>query len=981
MSVPRPFSGLVVALAVFALFAGLMLATPARVAEAATPKTGTVALEDDPETPEDETIVRWDGREYPVPYAIPDQVPGTLCQDAETDPSDSTCDHFLITVNIPEEFWETRYGGVRVRAEWVEMTNDFDMIIFCVEGCYGDQQPGDQVASSGNTGGTTNYEDTLILFASGTYEIRLIPFTIETPEDPAGDPVEGEPEDDTATTVDADGTVTVEVADSYPPNPERGNPGGLEFAPATVVDAQRTEGEPINFILPNGDYWESGPWGTATQQSFIHRSTDDGDSFHVVSPIQLRPNLPPGGGDTDVVVDDQGNVYFTDLEGLVQIDVSISNDGGNTWRKNPFVELTSGEPSTVDDRQWFALDNGLTDAADDNTIFLQWRQTPQGSFITSTPGSTATPGSDSVTAATEDPIGGVVYSDTSPLDPIGADAPGAPCGQLRFKDPELDGTDDNRFLYLPCGQGDHVILTMGHVAPSQRTDIEYISIPGPSSPGGVVGDIFPMVSIDDVGTVYLVWADEASHDIYYAHATNLPAVYAVLTDDSTANDGSVKPNWSDVRQVNGGPETASNVFPWAHAAGDGGLLVTWYGTDAATSQGIPLDSDVLDSWYVDPEAASQWEWYGYISVIQHANAENPEDVVYNQAPFTHKPMHFGEICNEGTFCAVSGGDRTMADYLALFPDPRDGRVRFVYNDTTSQHHGAHLFEVKQIAGPTVGTPADPAGVILDEPMPENPQTDIAEDAQWPHYGTQGPNHPQFDFLNLELSQPDDAHLRVEMTLADLATLEPPEGEATALWFTRFQALSEGDFEDRAYRIFYVGMETSGSGEPTFFAGSGEASQGAAPQSADCFNTTEANCKVVTYPAEVEATGTINGNVITIDVPLQGGFGEDRPLLAGTLYSVTAFSGGRGGTPSTPDLYADVDATRAFDYVLATGPDNPPPAPPEEPAPASPTPPPSRNPLPNTSSHAGVPALIGVGSLGILAASAGVLLLRHRRLGR
>src|SRR4051794_22944376 len=43
--------------------------------------------------------------------------------------------------------------------------------------------------------------------------------------------------------------------------------GKLVFSPATVIDAQRTEGEPLNWLDKDGNYWESGPWGTTTQNS------------------------------------------------------------------------------------------------------------------------------------------------------------------------------------------------------------------------------------------------------------------------------------------------------------------------------------------------------------------------------------------------------------------------------------------------------------------------------------------------------------------------------------------------------------------------------------------------------------------------------------------------------------------------------------------------------------------------------------------
>ena len=47
------------------------------------------------------------------------------------------------------------------------------------------------------------------------------------------------------------------------------------------------------------------------------------------------------------------------------------------------------------------------------------------------------------------------------------------------------------------------------------------------------------------------------------------------------------------------------------------------------------------------------------------------------------------------------------------------------------------------------------------------------------------------------------------------------------------------------------------------------------------------------------------------VPFSG-FGD--PVNGPLLYNVTALSGGRNGPD---DLYADVDATRSFDYVLGS----------------------------------------------------------------
>ena len=153
----------------------------------------------------------------------------------------------------------------------------------------------------------------------------------------------------------------------------------LVFGPSTIADFQRVEGEPLNYIDKDGHYWISGPFGTTAQQSWIQRSTDNGDQFNLVSTTGLRPDAPPGGGDTDLTTDDQGNAYFIDLEALTNLGCSVSNDNGSTWRKNPECMQVPGV-----DRQWFATDNGSNHTigaagAADNTIFAQTNNQAVGS--------------------------------------------------------------------------------------------------------------------------------------------------------------------------------------------------------------------------------------------------------------------------------------------------------------------------------------------------------------------------------------------------------------------------------------------------------------------------------------------------------------------------------------------------------------------------------------------------------------------------
>jgi uncharacterized repeat protein (TIGR01451 family) len=317
----------------------------------------------------------------------------------------------------------------------------------------------------------------------------------------------------------------------------------------------------------------------------------------------------------------------------------------------------------------------------------------------------------------------------------------------------------------------------------------------------------------------------------------------------------------------------------------------------------------MTSWFNDRVGATQFPWFGYFSLISNAASPSP---AFAQQKFTPRPMYYGQICNAGIACSATGGDRTMADYLSFYLDPDTGAARIVYNDVTSQHHGAHLHEVRQLAGPTA------FGTTLSQPVPTNPMSDRTGDAQVPHYapGGSGDNLAQYDFTNLSLTRSGD-NLRVEMTLDDLTSLIPPPGETSGVWLTRFQALSEGEGGEEAYRIFYLGAESTLGAAPTFFAGSGDAASEDGVPGDGCFTRNPEECKIVLYPPEVAATGSVAGDTISVEVPIQGGFGADRPIKSDSIYNVTAFTFGRSQPPANPTasdlLYTEADSTRSFDF--------------------------------------------------------------------
>src|SRR5437868_12259174 len=106
------------------------------------------------------------------------------------------------------------------------------------------------------------------------------------------------------------------------------------FGREVIVDHQRVAGEPSISIDSQDRIYVAAPFGFSTTASFVWRSTDHGQSFHLV-PGDLatfgKPTTCIGGGDSALAVDTANRLYFADLQGLTNVSNSVSSDQGATW--------------------------------------------------------------------------------------------------------------------------------------------------------------------------------------------------------------------------------------------------------------------------------------------------------------------------------------------------------------------------------------------------------------------------------------------------------------------------------------------------------------------------------------------------------------------------------------------------------------------------------------------------------------------------
>jgi hypothetical protein len=450
-------------------------------------------------------------------------------------------------------------------------------------------------------------------------------------------------------------------------------------------------------------------------------------------------------------------------------------------------------------------------------------------------GTTSAPADDTVFLVVHFAGGAYLYSSPGDTLQFTAAAGGVAIGTGRCGGVLFDPVRRN--LYLPCGAAPRVAVITGHVPPGQRVGLIFRTFVTPATPGrGAVAELLPAVAIDRAGTIYAVWADVLDHNLYYA----------------ASPDGGA--SWRGPVRVNGN-EALTTALPVAVGGAPGVLAVAWLGIDSSRGAGE------MPRFNANPVGATQFRWYGYAAVV--TGAASPGSSIVQQR-FTAKPIHFGRI-----------GDPSLGQYIAAALD-RDGGLVLAYDDTTSQHHAAHLFATRELAGPT------PLGTSIVEPPQSNPVSDPAGDAP----------APELDLRRVELVQDQPTRLRVLMTLG-----APPAADTSGPWLTRFQVLSKGVRGSAAYRILYLGAQKSAGGAPTFFGGTTTCS--------------DRDCSALAYPALVPAIGSVDGATITVDVALEGGFGKGLPFNGDLLYNVVGLT----FAPAAGATGTDIDSTAPFDYRL------------------------------------------------------------------
>ena len=358
------------------------------------------------------------------------------------------------------------------------------------------------------------------------------------------------------------------------------------------------------------------------------RSMDGGLHYTTLeSPNALsqtsQPTVAPGGGDTDVAVapatnvNGLYNVYVASLS-LANVDVSTSSDGGNSWSLNPTSATIPG-----DDREWIAADGS-------SKVCISYHDVATFNIdvnCSTDAGTTFTQLGDAIDTAHAFNI------NNNEIGNLAID----PASHIIYQ--TFSGIDQSDLVACETTGCSFHVVYMAVSTDGGQTFTDHVVYDNPNMSASY-GHQFVNVSVDGAGNVYAVYDD--NHNMFYSFSTDHGQT------------------WSGPYQVNASP-SATAIFPWSVAAGNGKLDIVWYGTSYYDGVNPP------DNY---PNSAA---WYVYFAQNLSATTPGSRFMQVAASPINH----YGGVCEGGISCT---GNRDLFDDFGVAVNPITGLASIVYSD-------------------------------------------------------------------------------------------------------------------------------------------------------------------------------------------------------------------------------------------------------------------------------------------------------------
>jgi hypothetical protein len=523
---------------------------------------------------------------------------------------------------------------------------------------------------------------------------------------------------DIATKLPAIGDVTPNFAGLQLTDPVA--PPGL----AGVAPGQLTSqfGEPGIWINSHG-YGIANTFGPT-----VWITKDGGKTFS--QPYDILPNdtycQSKYAGDADAIVGIDNTFYADNLclgtDGVVNNESFTNSAGGDPGSNGAnwgSANLAGGDS----DRQWYAVD-----PKNPNTVYLSFhsfegtdinlfKSTDHGAtFVCPETGVPVTP----ATSTVDCPV--TATSNASP--PLNTTYLDTGLGNVTTR-PLVDPTNPQT-IYVPYAD---TVAAHAATAPASRTDNDLtrfrmaVSHDGgttwaansdPTGQGVVFdsedGRYFPVTNTSPVdGTndstiahIFIGAAIDRGGNLYILFSLRLGGTTPThLYMMSSTDHGTT---WSAPHQVDQGG-LDSNVFPAIVAGDPGRIAMAWYGSKSTDFN----DTSAL--------------WSEMYSQSVDALSAHP---TFTQTRVTPRdaPVHAADICQAGTFCTVTGGNRNLADFQSITLDPC-GHAVVIYTDdhapaahtVIARQTAGNGMYVNSCAGPAASTPVSVSGTSTPSGAP------------------------------------------------------------------------------------------------------------------------------------------------------------------------------------------------------------------------------------------------------------------------
>jgi hypothetical protein len=649
---------------------------------------------------------------------------------------------------------------------------------------------------------------------------------------------------------------------------------GITFDHATWNDPIRMVGEPDVEIDNHGAIYVSGPGGTPTQTSWFWKSDDNGIQWHIIG-CPDKSNCQNGGGDTEIALAVNRDLFASDLQTLQCNSTFRSFDGGQT-----FLPGEGCFPET--DRQWMGLFDP-TGSATGRRIYLAADGTAQGCYcLVST--------DNGVTYQPPDPVN----NPTAAID----GANGRNCIGRFAVDP------NNGDIFAPLDGGTTFVSTDGGVTWNARGS------------SGAQGNFFSTIQMDTAGNLWQAWTEGSKAFLSYS------------VDRGVTWHSKIQVSTGPASPIGTSPDLRQMIFPWMAVGDPGRVAVVFYATtDTQNDNSIPSVGGPNAVWHVyatfSTNAMDANPTFTQVQATEHAMHRGaiclggfPGCLTAN----SDRSMADFFVVDKDPHGRIFISYNENSDLSEVVPAPAEYigkpinaviRLRTGPSLFASQGNLLPLPSPANVAITSASANSETVSVSGTQGLPPgNWTTDPSGDAPFPVIPVTSANHPALDILEASASD-DGTNLTFKLSMADLsatALADAATAGGTPTWMVTWwegknglgpSGVTSGPFHSH----WFVKCLDASAAAPQFVYGK--------VSSVDFAALGAPTPKFLTYTPAGTATGNVTGNVITITVPLAG----VGPLVAGDkIDHIIAYSNVEHADSTLNDW---ADQAKSFSYIIGT----------------------------------------------------------------